>query len=72
MRTTVTIDSTLFEEARMLTGIKETAALLRQGLQALIERESSRRLANLGGTEPELQDIHRRQTFQATASLDTR
>lgn len=62
MRTTVTIDSTLFEEARMLTGIKETAALLRQGLQALIERESSRRLANLGGTEPEAQDIHRRQT----------
>ena len=59
MRTTVNIDSTLFEEARMLTGIKEKAALLRQGLQALIERESSRRLASLGGTEPELQDIPR-------------
>ena len=61
MRTTVNIDSTLFEEARMLTGIKEKAALLRQGLQALIERESRRRLASLGGTEPELQDIPRRQ-----------
>ena len=62
MRTTITINSTLFEEARMLTGIKEKAALLRQGLQALIERESSRRLASLGGTEPDVQDIHRRQT----------
>jgi hypothetical protein len=61
MRTTVNIDSTLFEEARMLTGIKEKAALLRQGLQALIERESSRRLADMGRTEPELQDILRRQ-----------
>lgn len=57
MRTTVNIDSTLLEEASMLTGIKEKAALLRQGLQALIERESSRRLAELGGTEPEAQDI---------------
>lgn len=72
MRTTVTIDSTLLEEARMLTGIKEKAALLRQGFQALIERKSSRRLAHLGGTEPDVQDIHRRQTLKPIVSLDTR
>ncbi|XOF34096.1 MAG: type II toxin-antitoxin system VapB family antitoxin [Candidatus Electrothrix sp. YB6] len=54
------IDSALFEEARTLTGIKEKATLLRQALQALIERESRRRLADLGGSEPELQDIPRR------------
>ncbi len=62
MRTTLNIDDTLLEEARLLTGIKEKTALIRSGLQALIERESSRRLACLGGSEPKLKDIPRRQS----------
>ena len=61
MRTTLNIDDTLLEEARILTGIKEKTSLVRQGLQALIERESSRRLAALGGSESELKNIPRRQ-----------
>lgn len=62
MRTTLNIDETLLKEAQFLTGIKEKTSLVRQGLQALIERESCRRLAALGGSEPELKNIPRRQT----------
>jgi hypothetical protein len=54
MRTTVNLDPELLDEARRLSGISERAALLRAGLIALIERESARRLARLGGTEPQL------------------
>ena len=64
MRTTLNIDDTLLEKAQLLTGIKEKTAIVRNGLQALIERESSRRLASLGGSEPELEKIHRRQSVQ--------
>lgn len=62
MRTTLNIDQILLDEARLLTGIKEKTTLVRQGLQALIERESSRQLASLGGTEPKLKKIPRRQS----------
>ncbi|WPD24684.1 MAG: type II toxin-antitoxin system VapB family antitoxin [Candidatus Electrothrix scaldis] len=62
MRTTLNIDDALFEEARLLTGITEKTALVRNGLQALIARESSRRLARLGGSEPRLKSIPRRQS----------
>ena len=62
MRTTLNIDDTLLEKAQLLTGIKEKTAIVRNGLQALIERESSRRLASLGGSEPELEKITRRQS----------
>jgi Arc/MetJ family transcription regulator len=51
MRTTVAIDDDLIEKARLMTGVSETTALIREGLQALIQRESARRLAKLGGTE---------------------
>jgi len=54
MRTTITLDEGLLEEARRLTGTQERTALIREGLKALIERESARRFARLGGTEPEL------------------
>ncbi len=64
MRTTLNIDDALLEEARLLTGITEKTALVRNGLQALIELESSRRLARLGGSEPGLKNIHRRQSEQ--------
>ena len=65
MRTTVNIDDQLLAEAQRITGVKEKATLLRQGLRALIERESARRLARLGGTEPGLEAVARRQTDTA-------
>jgi metal-responsive CopG/Arc/MetJ family transcriptional regulator len=54
MRTTVTLDDQLLDRAASLTGVRERGVLLREALQALIERESARRLARLGGTEPDL------------------
>lgn len=60
MRTTLIIDDGLLERARELTHIKEKTALVRAGLEALIARESAKRLAAMGGTEPELADIPRR------------
>ncbi|MEP6650827.1 MAG: type II toxin-antitoxin system VapB family antitoxin [Lapillicoccus sp.] len=54
MRTTVTVDDELMAEAEALTGIHERSALVRSGIEALIEREAARRLARLGGTEPQL------------------
>lgn len=60
MRTTLNIDDGLLEDAQRLTGISEKTALVREGLRALIERESARRLARLGGTEPQLKPIPRR------------
>ncbi len=60
MRTTLNIDDAILEKAALLTGIKEKTALIRLGLEALIALESSKRLAILGGTEKELQDIPRR------------
>ena len=50
----------LLDEAQRLTGLKERAALIREGLKALIERESARRLARLGGSEPRVQPPPRR------------
>jgi Arc/MetJ family transcription regulator len=55
MRTTVTLDDRLLDHAARLTGVKERSALLREALQALIERESAQRLARLGGSEPNLE-----------------
>lgn len=60
MRTTLNLDDDLVEEARRLTGIEEKTALVREGLRALIERESARRLAALGSTQGELEPIRRR------------
>lgn len=61
MRTTLTLDDALLEKAASLTGIAERTALLREALKALVERESARRLAALGGSEPDLVAPHRRQ-----------
>ncbi|MGH8827811.1 MAG: type II toxin-antitoxin system VapB family antitoxin [Jiangellaceae bacterium] len=52
MRTTVTLDDGLLAKAEQLTGKRERSALIREGLEALIERESARRLALLGGSDP--------------------
>lgn len=60
MRTTLNIDDEILENASRLTGIKEKTALVKLGLEALIARESSRRLAKLGGSEKDLNTIPRR------------
>lgn len=60
MRTTVTVEDALIEEAKELTGISETAELIRAGLKALVYQESVRRLVALGGTMPDVEDIPRR------------
>ena len=62
MRTTIALDDDLLAEAQRLTGTTEKTALVREALGALIERESARRLARLGRTEPELRSIPRRQS----------
>jgi Arc/MetJ family transcription regulator len=62
MRTTLNIEDTLIADASRLTGIKEKTALVRLGLEALIARESSKRLAKLGGTEKGLKKVLRRRT----------
>lgn len=46
MRTTLNIDDALLDEAQRLTGMRERTALIHEGLRALIERESARRLAD--------------------------
>lgn len=60
MRTTLSLDDDLVAEAQRLTGTPEKSVLVREGLRALIERESARRLARLGGSEPGLGEVPRR------------
>jgi Arc/MetJ family transcription regulator len=65
MRTTIALDDDLLAKAQELTGLSEKAALLREALRALIQRESAKRLALLGGSEPKLKNIPRRQSQAA-------
>jgi Arc/MetJ family transcription regulator len=60
MRTTLNLDDELVRAAREYTGIQEKTALVHEGLRQLIQREAARRLAALGGTEPDLKPIPRR------------
>jgi len=60
MRTTLSLDDDLVAEAQRLTGTPEKSVLVREGLRALIARESARRLARLGGSEPGLSEVPRR------------
>ena len=60
MRTTVALDDELLAKAEEYTGIREKSALIRAALRALVEREAARRLARLGGSEPDLTVIPRR------------
>jgi Arc/MetJ family transcription regulator len=60
MRTTVTLDEALLNRAQLLSGVQERSALLKEALSALIQRESARRLAKLGGSEPKLKAVPRR------------
>jgi Arc/MetJ family transcription regulator len=61
VRTTIALDDELVAEAQAITGLMNKSALVREALKALIARESARRLALLGGTEPELNLAPRRQ-----------
>ena len=65
MRTTLNIEDKLLVKAQRVSGLKEKTALVREGLKALIERESARRLAQLGGTEPQLRPVPRRRSNPA-------
>jgi Arc/MetJ family transcription regulator len=65
MRTTLNIEDDLLAKAQRVSGLKERTAVVREGLKALIERESARRLARLGGTEPQLRRVPRRQSNRA-------
>ena len=68
MRTTLNIEDELLDKAAKLTGIKEKTSLVRLGLESLIARESSKRLANLGGTEKGLKTIPRRKMVSSYRS----
>jgi len=59
MRATVALDDELVRMAQEYSGVTERTALLRDGLKALIHLEASRRLAAVGGTEPDLKEIKR-------------
>ena len=60
VRTTVALDDELVQKAQQYTGIQERAALIRHALVELVQAEAARRLAALGGTMPEIEDIPRR------------
>ncbi len=64
MRTTLNIDDTLLKKAQELTGVSEKNAIVRMGIEALIARESAKRLAKLGGSDPQLKDTPRRRSAQ--------
>jgi len=64
MRTTLALDDELVRMAQEFTGVAEKTALVREALKSLIERESSRRLAALGGAMPRLKDIPRRRVAE--------
>jgi Arc/MetJ family transcription regulator len=65
MRTTLALDDELMTKAHAFTGLREKSAVVREALKALIERESARRLARLGGSEPDLAAPRRRRSNPA-------
>jgi len=65
VRTTIALDDDLVRTAQEFTGVAEKTALVREALKALIERESARRLAALGGSMPGLKNIPRRRSRQS-------
>jgi Arc/MetJ family transcription regulator len=62
MRTTINLDEQLIEQAQRMTGVQERTALVHEGLRALIARESARRLARLGGSDPQAKAPRRRRS----------
>lgn len=70
MRTTLNLDDDLLAKASQLTGVEEKTQLLHMGLEALIQRESSKRLATLGGAKPDLSVAPRRRITQSLTLAD--
>ncbi len=68
MRTTLILDDELIEKARAATGIMEKTSLVRAGLEALIARETARRLAALGGTQPNFEAGRRTRPAKTSAA----
>ncbi len=64
MRTTLALDDELFAKAQAYTGLTEKSAVVREALRALVQRESARRLARLGGSAPDLEDVPRRRPWE--------
>ncbi len=64
MRTTLNLNDELMAEALRVTGLDEKTAVIHEGLRALIAREKARRLARLGGSEPQLRDVPRRRVLR--------
>ena len=64
MRTTIVLDDDLLAKAQALTNLQEKSSLVKEALIALVARESAKRLANLGGSEPQLETIARRKSAQ--------
>ena len=62
MRTTLNIDESLLGRATQLSGLREKTAVVRAGLEALVARESARRLAALGGSDKGVRPVPRRRT----------
>jgi Arc/MetJ family transcription regulator len=62
MRSTVTLDDDLLDQAHKISGLTERSQLLKEALLALVQRERAHRLALLGGTQPQLQASSRRQS----------
>jgi Arc/MetJ family transcription regulator len=60
MRTTIAIDDELFAQAQEFSGLTEKSAVVREALKAFVEREAARRLARMGGTQPEAKAPRRR------------
>jgi Arc/MetJ family transcription regulator len=65
MRTTLALDDELVAKAQAFTGLRQKSSLVREALKELIERESARRLARLGGSEPEMDSRPRRRPSRA-------
>ena len=65
MRTTINLDDELLAQAQLMSGLTERTQLLREALLALVQRESARRLAKLGGTQAQLQPVPRRRNASA-------
>ncbi|OBZ93714.1 antitoxin [Pararhizobium polonicum] len=63
MRVTVVLDDEMFARAQMYTGLTKKSAVIRHALQSLIHKEAGRRLAELGGSQPDLEDIPRRRPW---------
>ena len=64
MRTTIVLDDDLLAKAQALTNLQDKSSLVKEALKALVARESAKRLANLGGSEPQLEAIARRKSVQ--------